>query len=524
MALSLPHSILQGTNTPQVIILLLSLTFLYALIHLARTYKKLSHIPGPFWSRLTNLPRVSWVRSKRAHEIHLALHEKHGEIVRFGPNMVSLSNPAWIPALYPARAGFPKSKFYKVLAPWTPSGGALPAVFSSTDENVHKNLKTPIASLYSMSKILPLEPFVDKTLDVLCQELDSRFVETKKVFDLADWLQFFAFDVMGTLTFSKRYGFLERGVDVGGVLGVIWGFLAGSAVFTQVPWFDKIWNKNVFMARFHKKAGPGILGIVGKYVAERQEAQSKKDDALSATDTTDKLRRRDMLDSFLEIQRSGGLPPWTVTAWTFSNILAGSDSTAVVIRTAFYNLLTHPAHLLKLRAELTSASASLPTGFSKPYPSYKEICDLPYLDAVVLEALRMHPPFALPFERVVPTGGISIGGEFFPEGTVLGMSAYVVNRHQGAFGEDAGVWNPERWMVEKEVKSRREAAVLTFGAGRRVCLGRHIAMLELKKIVPALVLRYDFEIQDAKRYQVENCWFFRQYGMDVTVKKRDCGL
>ncbi|KAL5333961.1 cytochrome P450 [Aspergillus crustosus] len=487
--------------------LLLVLPFLYTLLHLALTYSRLRHIPGPFWARFTNLQRVSWVRTKRAHEIHHELHNKYGEVVRFGPDMVSLSNPAWIPVLYPARAGFPKSKFYRVLAPWTPNGGALPAVFSSRDETIHKKLKTPIAPLYSMSKVLPLEPFIDKTLEVMSAQLERRFADTREVFDLANWLQFFAFDVMGTLTFSKRYGFLEKGEDVGGMLRTIWGFLAGSSAFTQIPWFDNLWNKNSFLARFRKASGPGILGIVGKYVAERQEARKagKVPDA------------GDMLTSFMEIQSSGQLPPWNVTAWTFSNILAGSDSTAVVMRTIFYNLLTNPSTITKLRLELQTANSSTP--FATPYPSWKDICDLPYLDACVLEGLRMHPPFALPFERVVPRGGLSIGGRFFPEGTIVGMPAYVVNRHKGTFGDDADSWNPERWMVPKEVKSRREAAVLSFGAGRRVCLGKHIAMLELKKIVPALLLKYDFEIQDPKRFQVENCWFFRQFGMDVTVTK-----
>jgi cytochrome P450 len=129
------------------------------------------------------------------------------------------------------------------------------------------------------------------------------------------------------------------------------------------------------------------------------------------------------------------------------------------MRTIFYNLLTNPSTLSKLRSELQTANSKTP--FATPYPSWKDICDLPYLDACVLEGLRMHPPFALPFERVVPKGGMTIGGNYFPEGTVVGMPAYVVNRHKGTFGDDAGVWNPERFMVEKEVKSKREAAVLT---------------------------------------------------------------
>lgn len=105
------------------------------------------------------------------------------------------------------------------------SGGALPAVFTTQDEQQHKTLKSPIASLYSLTHVITIEPFVNEVLDVLFQQLDARFVKNHATLDLADWLQFFAFDVMGTMTFSKRYGFLETGTDVNGLLRAIWDFM-----------------------------------------------------------------------------------------------------------------------------------------------------------------------------------------------------------------------------------------------------------------------------------------------------------
>ena len=81
---------------------------LYAFYQVCRTYWRLRHVPGPFWARITNIPRVLWVRSKKAHEIHTKLHQQYGDCVRFGPNMVSTSDPAAIPTLYPMRPGFPK--------------------------------------------------------------------------------------------------------------------------------------------------------------------------------------------------------------------------------------------------------------------------------------------------------------------------------------------------------------------------------------------------------------------------------
>lgn len=78
------------------------------LVHLARTYWKLKDIPGPFFAKFTNLQRVLWVRSKRSHAIHQELHQRFGSVVRFGPNMVSISDPAAIAQVYPMRPGLPK--------------------------------------------------------------------------------------------------------------------------------------------------------------------------------------------------------------------------------------------------------------------------------------------------------------------------------------------------------------------------------------------------------------------------------
>lgn len=113
--------------------------------------------------------------------------------------------------------------------PYTKKGGALPAVFNTRDEELHKRIKSPIAPLFSLSNVLRLEEFVDEAIRVMIQQLDERFAETGKSFDLTDWLQYFAFDVMGTLTFSKRYGFLEQGGDVHEMLATIWNYMKTAA-------------------------------------------------------------------------------------------------------------------------------------------------------------------------------------------------------------------------------------------------------------------------------------------------------
>lgn len=105
----------------------------------------------------------------------------------------------------------------------------MPGLFNVLDEDLHRVLKKPIASIYSMSNLVSFEPYVAFTIRVFFEELDRRFVQTRKICEFDFWLQMFAFDVMGEITFSKRLGFLERGEDVDGIMASIWNHFLYTA-------------------------------------------------------------------------------------------------------------------------------------------------------------------------------------------------------------------------------------------------------------------------------------------------------
>ncbi|KAI0892191.1 putative benzoate 4-monooxygenase cytochrome P450 [Annulohypoxylon nitens] len=472
-----------------------------------RTWWRLRHIPGPFFAKFTNLQRFLWVKTGRAHLIHEDLHRRYGEVVRIGPNMISISNPEAIPIIYPTRPGLPKSDFYATMSPYTRDRGSLVGVFHTQDEQIHKLMKNPIAPLFSLSSVVTFEGLVEEVLECLEKQLDERFSETGALFDFGNWLQYFAFDVMGTLSFSKRYGFLDEGRDVGGMLATIFDFMKAHSALTQITWLDPIINKNRIVYSLFQTPDMSILRFVNKAIRERLQTTGKQD-------TEAHIKREqpftDFLSCFLEIQRSNDrVPSWAPSAWILSNVIAGSDSTD--------NLLTHPKTLEKLRQELFAV------GSHRRYPKWDEVSCLPYLDACIQEGIRLHPPFALPLERVTPPEGITVLGKYLTGGTVVGGNPYVVNRHQPTFGGDPNSWDPERWLVgDEKHKKKLEQSMLTFGAGRRVCLGKHLAILELKKLIPFLVLNYDMQVVNPQAFSVENAWFLKQQGFYARLKKRTC--
>lgn len=114
--------------------------------------------------------------------------------------------------------------------------------------------------------------------------------------------------------------------------------------------------------------------------------------------------------------------------------------------------------MAKLLSELNTLES--PHELSR-FVTWKETRSLPYLDACILEAGRLHPPFALPLERVVPPQGATICGQWLAGGTVVGMSGFVVHRDVKTFGEDCDVWRPERWLCEDGERRKMEKALLT---------------------------------------------------------------
>ena len=95
------------------------------------------------------------------------------------------------------------------------------------------------------------------------------------------------------------------------------------------------------------------------------------------------------------------------------NVLAGGETTAVSMANIVYYLIKNPRVLVKLRAELEDALKQREEPSSRI--SVKEAQNVPYLQAVIKESLRILPN-GLHFPRVVPEGGLTLAGQFFPEG------------------------------------------------------------------------------------------------------------
>lgn len=114
---------------------------------------------------------------------------------------------------------------------------------------------------------------------------------------------------------------------------------------------------------------------------------------------------------------------------------------------------------------------------SSPIRYLETMQHLPYTCAAIKEAMRMHPSVALSMPRYAPKEGIVLAGNFIPGGYRIGMNPAVIHYDKEAFGQDAENYRPERWLSSnKEELKNMDKHLLTFGAGTRICVGKHVNM------------------------------------------------
>ena len=176
-----------------------------------------------------------------------------------------------------------------------------------------------------------------------------------------------------------------------------------------------------------------------------------------------------------------------VLSLTVSSVFAGADSTAISLRTVFYYLLKNSHTMDALVKE-----ADALTSTEDDVVSWNDARQSPYLTAVINEALRIHPAVGIHLERVVPPAGFEVNGYRIPGGTIVGTSAWPLHAKEEIFGPRTDEFRPERWLEIDEVERKRmENAIFTFSFGTRSCIGKNISSLEMYKVIPTLLRKFE---------------------------------
>lgn len=208
-------------------------------------------------------------------------------------------------------------------------------------------------------------------------------------------------DVIGSISFSRPFGFVRSGDD-GGLFSRITGSIASFAWLLHVPWFF----------RLHQR----LMPIIGNWLAANERHgyfyEFASEEVAKRTDRGGD--GKDMVSQLFSVQKEH--PEFTDAHIAFSmtdNVNAGSDTTSGALSATIYLLLANPETMRRLRQELDERKQA---GELSDLVTSAEAKQCTYLQAVLYESLRLLPPFGTLLDREVPAGGMTIGPHYIPAG------------------------------------------------------------------------------------------------------------
>ncbi|KAI0727060.1 cytochrome P450, partial [Fomitopsis betulina] len=298
--------------------------------------------------------------------------------------------------------------------------------------------------------------------------------------DIALWVNYLSFDFMGDLVFGGSFDLLRDG-DKGGLLKNMEHSLILPQVTGHLPWSIDAVLRLPFLPKQSQSLGEFAFKQVMKWL---------KDGAVH-DDVFYHLNDEAKIDN--------DPPPLPVlVSNVITAIIAGSDTTSASIAQALYLLTGHPSCYKRLRAELDD---SFPPGKGMPTDSAK-LAKLEYLNAVINETLRLFPPLMTSLQRgpTPGSGGALLGGKMFvPEGTGLYVPPYVYHRDPRYFSPNPDSFWPERWLktkVNSASVTHNMSAYLAFSAGPANCVGKPLALIEMRMALAALLQAFNIRYAD----------------------------
>ncbi|KAK0613274.1 cytochrome P450 [Immersiella caudata] len=487
------------------------LIVLYYIASSAAAWYRLRQFPGPFFASFSYLWLASTDLSGAAWKTHLRTRAKYkSPLIRIGPNLLITDDAEIIRRMSSARSRYGRGEWYEAFR----IDATNPSMFGSCDTEWHDDIKAKASFGYSGREIPALERDVDGQIACLKRYIRSKYLSGNKAtrpMDFAAAAQYFALDTVSTIAFGNAFGHLEADTDVTGYVQAMNVFAPMATLISDIPWLRKLFLNDWLFSKIGPKPtdekGPGKIMGLAKAAVDKRFENGIKD-------------QQDMLGSFLR----HGITRHQAEAEATLQIIAGTDMTSNIIRSTMLFIATSPRIYARLQSEIESVVSS---GAASTPITYAQTKTLPYLQAVLYESIRIHPPtFSLTSKRVPPEGD-TLHGKFIPGGTEIAQNSWSLLRNQEVFGEDVETFRPERFLNAEDSKrvEMKMVVELLFGYGRWMCAGKMIAFLEISKVVFELLREFDWQVANPTMpwerrqfsvFLIQNMWM-RVTGREVAV-------
>ncbi|KAK6854682.1 hypothetical protein PG990_008145 [Apiospora arundinis] len=478
-------------------------------------FHRLKNVPGPYLARLSTFWAAHEASGDYRFHVKLQkLHERYGDVVRIGPRIVSLARAD---ALLQTTA-LGKSTFWG----HAQSDNRKKSFATSRDPEDHRVRRRPWEIAFSPKHLSKHDAAVQDAIGLFVDRLASDSASaTNTAVNVTDAVSGLTFDVTGIIGFGHSFGATMRaGNEPHPALIALRKAHAVLASLRFVPWLLslllKIPGGGGDFAPFLKLCGD----VMNEHRAERRDKQKR-----GLTDSTEKDEEEDLeeetrgqgkpkpvvafvLDALERGDPSAAPTPEALADESRSMIAAGADTT----QSAMTNVLGFVAsrrHDIQTRLQQL-VDATFPGGPASF--SYAALLAAPetlgWIDAIIHETLRIQPSAPSANPRVTPPQGLEIEASAFgpriwiPGDVEIVQAPYVIHRDARWF-ERPDEFLPERWLAGSDIKCDR-AAYFPFHLGKHACIGKPMAMEEMRSVLARLALQFDMDLapgQDWEEHQ-----------------------
>ncbi|PVH94810.1 cytochrome P450 ClCP1 [Periconia macrospinosa] len=463
-------------------------------------FHPLARFRGPLLWRAFQFPSLAaMLGGKMPYKVKM-LHDQYGSIVRIAPNELSIiDDRAW-------KDIFQNRDFLR-----PPQYGARPPGVHahnliSAPADVHARFRKAFAPAFAEQNVASYEPLIRGYFNILVSKLAQKAPST---FDMVAWFNYTTFDIIGDLCWGESFNCLESGKGHA-FISVLLHFKAAS-IATAIKYYPAL---DALMPYITPKSALTMLQNVfetGHQQIQRrvqEQANRNKVDILGHVLHYNKVTPPSMNLTQGEIEFNG-----------LTMIIAGSETLTTVLCGALYHIVSNPSSYQTLATEIRSAFQT------EDQITAASVKPLPYLDVVINEVLRLCPPIPDNMRRAVPKGGATVAGHHFPEGTVVGVSCWSMFQSSSHFSNPEK-FSPERWIPNIKDQEQRHniQSFFPFSLGPHGCIGKSLALLEVRLLLALLFFHFDFESPPggfAWKWNEQNIyWTWEKRPLPITIKKR----
>ncbi|KAI1472600.1 putative cytochrome P450 [Daldinia caldariorum] len=457
------------------------LFFVTAYVIYQRFFHPLANYPGPFLASLTNGWKGYYIYKLSLHEQLLKAHIEYGPVVRVGPKDLHLWNADAIAPIYKSGRKMAKTEFYDGFTAFRPN------LFGGRDEDIHSLRRRQLSHGFSQASIWNMESLIDDQMKILIDKL-KRLAEKQGVFDLKRLIAFYVFDILGDVAFGRSFNaqISEVAPEIPAIndhilLSCLLGTFPFRSFFKRIiPMLPIPWLRHLMESRGKLKE------TCADCVRNKRQQPS----------TSRSYLMQHLVDA-KDPETDAKLTDEEVNSEAWAMLIAGSHSTSGTLSLLFWHLIHNDQALQRVDKEIQDNLGDLP-GDSISYPIQGLESSLSYTAACIQESFRISPTFTMClWRRVLNPGGVDIGGCHIPQNTNLAISNYALHHNPKIWGADTKEFTPERFLgADGKVLANN---LIHFSVGHRMCIGRHLAMMNIWKTLTTLVNKFEFHLVSAER-------------------------